>query len=112
MKQRLIDANEAKAQIMEDKIPESYMSIMRATGSGLQAETLNQACDRHIKMLDEQPTVDAVSVVRCKDCKFYEPSPTGEEFGWCNYFDSRVDNNHYCSYGERRENETKIDQFR
>lgn len=45
-------------------------------------------------------------LVRCKDCKFYEPSPAGEEFGWCNYFDSRVANNNYCSYGERKKDET------
>ena len=62
MKQRLINSDEAKAQIIEDKIPENYMSIMRATGSGLQAETLNQACDRHIKMLDELQAVEAVPI--------------------------------------------------
>lgn len=62
MEQRLIDVNEAKAQIMEDKIPENHMSIMGATGCGPQAETLNQACDRHIKMLDELPTVEAIPV--------------------------------------------------
>ena len=63
------------------------------------------AIDLRLALLRE-PIVDAIPVVRCKDCKFYEPSPAGEEFGWCNYFDSRIANSHYCSYGERKENET------
>ena len=107
MEQRLIDANKAKVQIMEDKIPENYMSIMIATGSGLQAETLNQACDRHIKMLDEQPTVDAVEVVRCKDCKYLNIINKAPLYAYCgksNYIfhlfeeDTRE---HFCSWGEK-----------
>ena len=58
----LVNVNEAKAQIIEDKIPENHMPMMRATGCGLQAETLNLACDRHTKMLDELPTVDAIPI--------------------------------------------------
>ena len=48
------------------------------------------------------PAVDAVEVVRCKDCRY------GEDFGeecFCHYCGSDWNlPDHYCSYGERREN--------
>ena len=41
------------------------------------------------------PTVDAVSVVRCQDCKHrYSDS-------WCEYVDD--DDNFYCARGERKD---------
>ena len=41
------------------------------------------------------PTVDAVEVVRCKDCKHrYKDS-------WCEYVDD--DDNFYCARGERKD---------
>ncbi len=44
--------------------------------------------------IDSAPTVDAVEVVRCKDCKHrYEDS-------WCEYVDD--DDNFYCARGERK----------
>ena len=57
------------------------------------------------KWLDEAPTVDAVEVVRCKDCKHFIP----EEHG-CNHFGYYshtpwVDEVDFCSYGERRDGE-------
>lgn len=44
-----------------------------------------------------QPTIDAVPVVRCKDCKYWD-------FGDC----YRLELSHpddFCSYGERRDEE-------
>lgn len=48
------------------------------------------------------PTVDAVEVVRCKDCKHYEPEEY--EFG-CVFAGglSYVKADDYCSYGERKD---------
>ena len=53
-------------------------------------------------VVDACPTVDAVVVTRCKDCKYR----TGERSGLVrcrafNYMPMRVDN--FCSYGERRD---------
>lgn len=52
--------------------------------------------------IEEAPAVDAVEVVRCKDCRY------GEDFGeecFCHYCGSDWNlPDHYCSYGERREN--------
>ena len=45
--------------------------------------------------IDNAPTVDAVPVVRCKDCKFYGNCSI-EEFGCMEPYD-------YCSRGKRKE---------
>ena len=47
------------------------------------------------KQISDAPTVDAVEVVRCKDCKHrYSDS-------WCEYVDD--DDNFYCARGEWKE---------
>ena len=46
-------------------------------------------------ILREAPTVDAVEVVRCENCKH-----RGED-SWCEYVDD--DDNFYCARGERKE---------
>ena len=45
-------------------------------------------------MLYKMPTIDAVPVVRCKDCKHRFKD------AWCEYVD---DDNFYCARGERKE---------
>ena len=52
-----------------------------------------------------QDAVDAVEVVRCKDCKYGEQCPGDESDWWlCHYHGSDWNKeNHYCSFGERRE---------
>ena len=61
--------------------------------------------------VDEQPTVDAVEVVRCKDCKHWKPSGSkaGNSFSDMEYIGGCEFSNYYrresdfCSYGERKE---------
>lgn len=43
--------------------------------------------------IDNTPTIDAVEVVRCKDCQYHE---------WCIPKQGRTEND-YCSRGKRRE---------
>ena len=73
------------------------------------------AVDDMIGDLENAPTVDAVEVVRCKDCKWYEESKNPEMSSLRFCYRLRNDNgvrvgynwdgNDFCSYGERRENE-------
>jgi hypothetical protein len=44
---------------------------------------------------------DAVEVVRCKDCKYYLRD---EMFGGGYCDGERVKKDHFCSYGERKDN--------
>jgi hypothetical protein len=48
------------------------------------------------------PTVDAVPVVRCKDCKKLGTGecPMEQDYPWIS-----TDSDDFCSYGERREND-------
>lgn len=62
--------------------------------------TPQDAIDRISKL-----SADVVAVVRCKDCAYYR-----EENSYClnphcssSFYGHRVKENHYCSYGERRE---------
>lgn len=50
------------------------------------------------------PTVDAVEVVRCKDCKYYQhKSLTDDEWNWCMQWHNYTDKNVFCSLAERKE---------
>lgn len=49
----------------------------------------------------EQPTVDAVPVVRCKDCKHCEVFKNGVNC-WCNEHGRVEDVDYFCADGERR----------
>jgi len=46
----------------------------------------------------QQPVVDAVHVVRCKDCKFRDGTP-----GQPNILCYQMRDDDFCSYGERKE---------
>ena len=50
--------------------------------------------------LDTLPTVDAIEVVRCKDCRFCGYDEMFDEM-WCN--GKRVSADWICADGERRE---------
>lgn len=51
------------------------------------------------------PAVDAVPVVRCKDCKHYRYDEDFERTA-CDIFIMGTDSEHFCSYGERKDNAT------
>lgn len=51
------------------------------------------------------PTIDAVPVVRCKDCKHFSPCEEVDGVSWtgfCNYGEFHTDEGDFCSRGERR----------
>lgn len=57
---RPVDADALIPLIQEEKIEGEILDIAKALGEGLLAETLNQSCDRHIKIIRSLPTIDAV----------------------------------------------------
>lgn len=50
------------------------------------------------KQIADAPTVDAVEVVRCRECKYHNkpPCPMRLSFNW-------TEDDDFCSYGERKE---------
>lgn len=60
-----------------------------------------------VEQIKKMPTVDAVAVVRCKDCKHWKkdvPYWTGN-VRHCLYANWLVGGSGYCVYGERGEEE-------
>ena len=60
-----------------------------------------------MEILDNTPTVDAVPVIRCKDCKLWMKNPYRESsvFGLCfKHKDIAIatDETDWCSWAERR----------
>lgn len=58
-------------------------------------------------VIDACPTVDAVPVVRCKDCKYRIYKHVNDwigEIGGCSIFNHPMPNDAFCSFGERKEN--------
>ena len=59
-----------------------------------------------VEDIEKIPTADVVEVVRCKDCFYSEKTLSDEcpkECSWCRKLCFVTHENHYCSYGERRE---------
>lgn len=85
---RLIDADALKA-VFEEKSSEAVCGV--------------ELCKAIISRIDEAPTVDAVQVVRCGDCKEFNQYET--ETGECmKYAQTRWKDN-FCNYGKRRKND-------
>lgn len=55
------------------------------------------------KAINNAPTVDAVEVVRCKDCKWYNATEGENCVAYDAFWATEPDD--YCAWGERRENE-------
>ena len=101
-KKRLIDAN-AFREFLE-VIQQDYREENTLT-SGFAACLIEMVQDEYLALA---PTVDAVEVVRCKDCKIAFANPFIADFPqlvcrkWANWH--VVEPNDFCSYGERKDN--------
>ena len=58
-----------------------------------------------IQELKALTAVDAVPVVRCKDCVFYNTVCCTDGCGWCEIAETGVNDNFFCAAGERRDSE-------
>ena len=76
--ERLIDANELYVDARFGENEEPYISLYQ---------------------INNAPTVDAVEIVRCKDCKWYENDGYHTN---CKIMRCCVEGDDYCSRGERR----------
>ena len=91
---RLIDADDLIKELKQIVNTEQIFKSFTTWGN---------AYEDCMTMLDEAPTVDAVPVVRCKDCKWWE---TDEVFKCVAYDAFWVANpDDYCPWGERKEDE-------
>lgn len=68
-----------------------------------------KSIDELIGRIQTAPTVDAVEVVRCKDCRYWEKEYGGRyisacTFGYCNECKMHTIDNYFCAYGGRKDN--------
>ena len=86
---RLIDANEVEKVLL--KLRSGYRTVAEKSAVG--------GCLIEIRDI---PTVDAVEVVRCKDCQRARPMMF-EAFYYCKRHRAVRMSSDFCSYGERKE---------
>lgn len=130
---RPIDADALKEMLIKerDAIP---LTKTERYGFGVEfpdphGTSMRGGINKAFRCMEQTPTIDAVPVVRCKDCKWYEPctdcgfdevtgrrdhskiveKPYGECHGQDFHFTEdgclRVGVDDFCSYGERRSDE-------
>ena len=90
MKMRLIDAD-ALLPMMKYATTDSEIGVF----------PIKIGFNAIAKVIDDAPTVDAVEVVRCKDCKYYEEQD--ETIGTCLLTESGAYIEGYCSWAGVRE---------
>ena len=59
--------------------------------------SLGGAVSGCMKHIDNAPTIDAVPVVRCRECKYRDGTP-----GQPNILCGQMHEDDFCSYGERK----------
>ena len=56
-----------------------------------------------LTVVDHTPTIDAVPVVRCKDCQYRDEAKVNKKgFLICPASGMEITDDDFCSYGERR----------
>lgn len=85
---RLIDA---------DKLLEIYKKWIPQLSSK-EDEGDRRGVETCISVMEDMQTVDAVPVIRCRECKYHNkpPCPMRLSFNW-------TEDNDFCSYGERKD---------
>lgn len=91
---RMIDAD----QMAVDE-SEAYMSAQVQVTDDLKWLVNFAAHSKIQRLIADTPTVDAVPVVRCRDCRSYNKPKTG----WCEVHLDREHPDDYCSYGKRKD---------
>lgn len=90
---RLIDAVDMKNNIME-----AMMRTFEKNGD----KTALRIAELMWHFIDVTDLVDAVEVVRCKNCAFFRP---GNVYPSCMNWGRNTDNNGWCYMGERKDND-------
>ena len=103
---RLIDADALKEQFEE-----THQFYIFSWGGDFSKMPIRwkAACDELVNCIAEvvnAPTIDAVPVVRCKDCVYYQDNNDGYPHDGCRWrSDETPDATDFCSFGERKDND-------
>ena len=97
---RLIDADALHRKVMTETNPYGKPTIDYDSGVKV------------LEWIEQAPTVDAVKVVRCKDCKHYSPQKKSAHWenrtNYCNRIVTiKVQPYDFCSHGEQKNEVSK-----
>ena len=98
---RLIDADAFLAENCADRLfydPEYEIGV--ASCDECNCHCLEIDCDR----IMDAPTIDAVPVVRCGECKHHVNAPNTSDV-WCENVDGLLPREWFCADGERKDDE-------
>lgn len=105
---RLIDADAFSAFIKDAVIKHKY-DRLNIDNTLTVADVLKSVCAEldgtGLEGFKNAPTVDAVPVVRCRDCKRYQHEVGDDEYalGWCPFITIHlVSRNGFCAWGKRK----------
>ena len=99
---RLIDADELTNEVIHD------MAIAALHSNVKYFSIVNDIVVAFSETIDNAPTIDAETVVRCKECMYFKKwiiDFTGDtiELNSCSYNNHGMNEDGYCSRGKRRE---------
>lgn len=90
---RLVDADLPRGRM--ESLYEHHLEMRNFSADGAVYDCL--------EILDEAPTVDAVPVVRCKDCVYWQSGENeAEKWEYCRRHHIDIGPHSFCSHGERR----------
>lgn len=92
---RLIDANALSKSVLE------WLPSDPCGREELEHPFETDICVSMLQEIEEAPTIDAVPVVRCKDCKWHLNGHLCKQLS--QYGSIETPPSFYCGYGERRE---------
>ena len=107
---RIIDANAVVKAILDerDKIPRTITTAPYELGTEKPyhaGDQMRGGIRKALRCIEQAPTVDAVPVVRCRECKHYDTADfDGNTLCGCTLHSAMVDimPDSFCSYGERK----------
>lgn len=68
---------------------------------GFEWDDIPPTREEFVRFLKKQPTVDAVAVVHCRECKYHKDTSV-TEYEHCCLTGQTVGYDDFCSYGEKR----------
>lgn len=93
---RLIDANYVDASL-------EFYAAAHSPVEGKKEKIIYDTLQSCRKILGNATTIDAVPVVRCKECEYYNITCCSSGTGWCENMDMGVSDDFYCANGAKME---------
>ena len=109
---RLVDANEVVKAILaeRDKIPRTVSTAPYELGTEKPyhaGDQMRGGIRKALRCIEQAPTVDAVPVVRCRECKHWDGSVCDVHSEWPDQYSTGhmdyTEADDFCSYGEPKE---------